>query len=268
MENEPSEEMVESGLGMISTFSEKPTRGRDPGLDGDESREPKSALEKDADRSNTGVLATGSPGWPNGVFGRLVLVLGGVSAVGSMMDRTSWLDNAADRRCACPRFPEGPGTGSALLGSSVVGSAAFVLVGLVLRALIKPSLESPPTNSLPPLLCPLRGVSAGEAASTVGSEGDSCKPDVLSALKEKLGRADVVLLCAPPVLPGCAPGTPRCIDIGRRREDPEPICRFDGLGPLGCIGKENDGFGTISNFGSVTATFPDMMFEMLLACRL
>jgi len=259
---------VESGLGMISTFSEKPTRGRDPGLDGDESREPKSALEKNTDRSSTGVLATDSPGWPDGVFGRLVLVLGGVSAVGSMMDKTSWLDNAADRRCACPRFPEGPGTGSALLGSRVVDSAAVVLVGLVLSAFIKPSLESPPTNSLPPLLCPLRGVSAGEVASTVVSEGASCKPDVLSALKEKLGRADVVLLCAPPVLPGCAPGTPRCIDIGRRREDAEPVCIFDGLDPLGCMGNENVGFGTISNFGSVTATLPDIMLEMLLACRL
>jgi hypothetical protein len=151
MEKEPSDEMVESGLGMISTFSENPTRGRDPGLDGDESREPNSTLEKDTDRSNTGVLD--SPGWPNGVFGRLVLVLGGVSSVGSIMDKTSWLDNAADRRCACPRFPEGPGTGSALLGSIVVGcSTAVVLVGLVLRALVKPSLESPPTNSLPPLL--------------------------------------------------------------------------------------------------------------------
>jgi hypothetical protein len=254
MEKDPSDEMVESGLGMISTFSENPTRGRDPGLDGDDSREPNSALEKDTERSNTGVLAADSPGWPNGVFGRLVLVLGGVSCVGSIIDITSWLDKAADRRCACPRFPEGPGTGSALLGSSVVGSAAVALVGLVLRAFVKPSLESPPTNSLPPLLCPLRGVSAGEAASTVGSEGVSCRPDVLSALKEKLGRADVVLLCVPPVLPGCAPGTPRCIDIGRRREDAGPVCRFDGLGPLGSMGKENDGFGTISNFGSVTAT--------------
>jgi len=266
IENEPSEDIVESGLGIISTFSENPTRGRDPGLDGDESREPNSALEKDTDRSNTGVLD--SPGWPNGVFGRLVLILGGVSSVGSIMDKTSWLDNAADRRWACPRFPEGPGTGSALLGSSVAGSAAVVLVGLVLRALVRPSLESPPTNSLPPLLCPLRGVSAGEATSTMGSEGVSCRPDVLSALKEKLGRADVVLLCAPPVLSGCAPGTPRCIDIGRRREGAGPVCRFDELGPLGCIGKENDGFGTISNFGSVTATLPDMMLEMLLACRL
>lgn len=107
---------------------------------------------------------------------------------------------------------------------------------------------------------------AGEA-SAVGSVGDSCRPDVFSALKEKLGRADVVLLCAP-VLPGCAPGTPRCIDIGRRREGAGPVCKFDGLGPLGCMGKENVGFGTISNFGSVTATLPDMMLEMLLACRL
>jgi hypothetical protein len=87
MEKEPSDEMVESGLGMISTFSENPTRGRDPGLDGDESREPNSALEKETDRSNAGVLD--SPGRPNGVFGRLVLILGGVSSVGSIMDKTS-----------------------------------------------------------------------------------------------------------------------------------------------------------------------------------
>jgi hypothetical protein len=62
IEKEPSEEIVESGLGIISTFSENPTRGRDPGLDGDESREPNSALEKDTDRSNTGVLAADSAG--------------------------------------------------------------------------------------------------------------------------------------------------------------------------------------------------------------
>ena len=68
------------------------------------------------------------------------------------------------------------------------------------------------------------------------------------------------------LLAGCAPGTPRCIDVGRRREGAGPICRFEGLGVRGCIGNEKVGLGTISNLGSVRATCPDMIFEMLLAC--
>jgi hypothetical protein len=111
--------------------------------------------------------------------------------------------------------------GKALLGSGT--SKAVVLVGLVLRALERPNLESPPTNSLVPLLCPLRGVNCG-GASVAGSIEGSCKPEVLSALKEKLGSAEVVLLWVfALLLTGCAPGTPRCIDIGRRLEGAGPI---------------------------------------------
>ena len=190
---DPSDEIVESGLGMISTFSEKPTQRRDPGLIGDESRELVSVSSPEARRSSGGAVACSSAGWPSGVFGRLVLSLGTGSSVGVgvIMVFTSWLESAAERRCACPRLPPCPGTGKALLGSGT--SNAVVLVGLVLSALEKPNLESPPTNSLVPLLCPLRGVNCG-SASLAGSIVVSCKPEVLSALNEKLGSAEVVLL--------------------------------------------------------------------------
>lgn len=158
VENDPSEEIVESGLGMISTFSENPTRGRDPGLAGDESLDPESGSGEDAGRSRAGAGPDASAGCSKGVFGKLVLTLGEGSSVGSIMLLTSWLDSAADLRCACPRLPPCPGMGSALLllGSGMGGAAA--LVGLVLTAFDTPNLESPPTNSLPPLLCPRRGV--------------------------------------------------------------------------------------------------------------
>lgn len=263
---DPSDEIVESGLGMISTFSEKPTQRREPGLIGEDSRELVSVSSVEAMRSSVGAVACSSAGWPNGVLGRLVLSLGEGSAEGTIMLLMSWLESAAERRCACPRLPVFPGIGRALLGSGT--SNAVGLVGLVLSALDNPNLESPPTNSLVPLLCPLRGVN-GSGASAVGSIDVSCKPEVLSALKEKLGSAEVVLLWAAVLLlalTGCAPGTPRCIDIGRRREGAGPIWPFEGLGVRGCMGNEKVGLGTISNLGSVRATCPDMIFEMLLAC--
>lgn len=153
-----------------------------------------------------------------------MLSLGKGSSEGTIILLTSWLESAAERRCACPRLPPCPGTGRALLGSGT--SNAVGLVGLVLSALENPNLESPPTNSLVPLLCPLRGVN-GSGASVAESVDGSCKPDVFSALKEKLGSAEVVLLWVLMLLvllpTGCAPGTPRCIDVGRRREGAGPI---------------------------------------------
>lgn len=85
-----------------------------------------------------------------------------------------------------------------------------------------------------------------------------------AALKEKLGRAEVVLLWAG-VLPGGAPGTPRCIDCGRRREK-DPVCVSEGPGVLGCIGKEKVGLGIISKVGSVRVALAEIGFEMLLVC--
>lgn len=89
---------------------------------------------------------------------------------------------------------------------------------------------------------------------------------MFAALNEKVGSAEVVLLCEP-VLPGWAPGTPNCIDVGLRREVPGVAWRFEGLGVLGCMGKEKVGLGIISKVGSVTVGFPGaIMFEMLLVC--
>jgi hypothetical protein len=191
VEKEPSEEIVDSGRGMISTFSEKPTQRRDPGLVGDASLELESISGTETERSSGSPDAYSSTRWPIGVFGRLALSLGELFSDGAIMVITSWLESAAERRCACPRFPPCPDTGRAALGSRVSG--AVVLVGLVLSALETPNLESPPTNSLPPLLCPLFGVNRG-GASVAGSIEVSCRPEVLSALKAKLGSADVVLL--------------------------------------------------------------------------
>lgn len=116
VDTEPSDEMTESGLGIISTFSEKPTRGRDPGLLGEESRDSDLGSIDVAGFSSTGAVRGASVGRSIGVLGRLELSLGSGSAVGSMMLLTSWLDKAADRRCACPRLPVLSGTGNVGLG--------------------------------------------------------------------------------------------------------------------------------------------------------
>jgi hypothetical protein len=86
---DPSDEITESGLGMISTFSEKPTQRRDPGLIGEESREPDSVSSSGVELSSGDAAACTSAGWPNGVFGKLVLSLGKGSSVGTIMVFTS-----------------------------------------------------------------------------------------------------------------------------------------------------------------------------------
>jgi hypothetical protein len=83
--NDPSDEITESGLGMISTFSEKPTQRRDPGLIGEDSRELVSVSSPGAERSSGGAAAGSSAGWPNGVLGKLVLSLGKGSSEGTIM---------------------------------------------------------------------------------------------------------------------------------------------------------------------------------------
>lgn len=99
-------------------------------------------------------------------------------------------------------------------------------MGLVLIALLTPNLESPPTNSLPPRLCPLRGVVASGVSGVLGGVCSSLSPDASAALKEKLGSADVVLLCGLLLLlapAGCVGGErPRCIETGRRLPASEP----------------------------------------------
>ena len=83
--NDPSDDITESGLGMISTFSEKPTQRRDPGLIGEDSRELVSVSSPGAERSSGGAAAGSSAGWPNGVLGKLVLSLGKGSSEGTIM---------------------------------------------------------------------------------------------------------------------------------------------------------------------------------------
>ena len=59
---DPSDEITESGLGIISTFSEKPTQRRDPGLAGEESRELISESSPEAERSSGGAAVCSSAG--------------------------------------------------------------------------------------------------------------------------------------------------------------------------------------------------------------
>lgn len=104
-----SDEMVDNGLGMYSTFSENSTRGRDGGLAGEESRGgPNGSFDAEVE-----------PGGPSrGVFGRLLLKRGCVSAVvitalQSLLDKVT-LD-------ALLLWPEGrPGTAR---GADLVGLA-------------------------------------------------------------------------------------------------------------------------------------------------
>lgn len=85
-----SEEMVESGRGMISTLSEKPTRGRDTGLVGEESRSESSVLFSasvtgiETDLSRTRCSGSAVAGCSSGVLGRLELSLG-TGSLGCMM---------------------------------------------------------------------------------------------------------------------------------------------------------------------------------------
>lgn len=94
MEPSVSEEMVESGLGMISTLSEKPTRGRDTGLEGEESRSESTVLFSasvtgiETDRSRTGCSGSAIAGCSSGVLGKLELSRG-TGSLGCMIVRTS-----------------------------------------------------------------------------------------------------------------------------------------------------------------------------------
>ena len=122
--------------------------------------------------------------------------------------------------------------------------SAFDLVGLELRALDTPNLESPPTNSLPPLRCPLRdGVTGALSSVSLGvSGGVALRPDVFAELKLKLGKVDAALTCAFAKLCGC--GMSICMDAGRRLGI--SVSRREVSAVDGCLGNENSGFITIS----------------------
>jgi hypothetical protein len=115
------------------------------------------------------------------VVGKLELKRGSDSDLGCIISRTSWLDTAPERLCACLLADDGIGNGSAV-----------VLVGLVLIAPSTPSRESPPTNSLPPRLCPRfpdAGVSGAVSPGVSGGVDASLRPVESAALKLNVGSA-------------------------------------------------------------------------------
>lgn len=185
-----SEEIVDRGRGMNSTLSEKPTRGLDCGLAGGVSRGgPKgSAMPLVDDRELSS--PTGGPGYSNGELGKLLLRRGWVSLGGCMSFTMSWLEMAAERRWACPRR-----VGAVTVAGTLKSDMGLIFVGLELKALENPSRESPPTNSLPPLLWPVReGVAAIGSSGVRGGVWLSRRPEMSTALKVKFGRPDAALV--------------------------------------------------------------------------
>lgn len=78
-------------------------------------------------------------------------------------------------------------------GEEIGIGAASALVGLELMAPSTPSLESPPTNSLPPLLWPrFTGVVGVVSSGDNVGELSSARPVVSAELNEKVGSVDCV----------------------------------------------------------------------------
>ena len=117
------------------------------------------------------------------------------------------------------------------------------LVGLALKAFETPNLESPPTNSLPPLRCPLRpGVVAAASSGVRGGVLSSVRPEASSALKEKLGRVDAVLRCA---LEESERGISMCMEAeAGLRDELLELCPLD-RGYWRACGKEKSGLDTM-----------------------
>ena len=109
-----SEDIVDSGLGMYSTFSENSTRGRDGGLAGKESRGgPNTSFEFDVE--------DGGPS--RGVFGRLLLNRGCVSAV-VITALQSLLDNVTlDALLLWPDGRPGTAKGADFVGLALIAPA-------------------------------------------------------------------------------------------------------------------------------------------------
>lgn len=111
--------------------------------------------------------------------------------VAFMIDERSWLESAAERRCAWPRRPAG-------LGGGMVGDARplSVFVGLVLMtAMASPPLILPPTYSLPPRLWPwpfgLAGIDCGESGGLSIDESGLKTAPGLNENAGKVGDKDV-----------------------------------------------------------------------------
>ena len=102
MELPVSEEIVESGRGMYSMLSEKPTRGREGFLGGSVSDSEDTGLNV-SDNAFGAEMARSSGGtWSEdsmGVLGKLLLRRGS-AVTGRTMVLISWFDTAVERRCA------------------------------------------------------------------------------------------------------------------------------------------------------------------------
>lgn len=193
MELSVSEDMVESGLGMYSTFSENSTRGLDGGRVGD------SGKGTDSDSSSLAIEGCETcPGCSNGVLGRLLLNRGCGSG-GDIRKLRSCPEIAVDLRCLCPPF-------------GVMGMAVD-FVGLELIALRAPT---PPTSSLTFLLCPPRGVASRDSFRSDWSSCSGCRPEVSVALKLKLGSAETPRMCLLSAVRGRGLALLVWNDIGRR----------------------------------------------------
>lgn len=162
----------------------------------------------------------------------------------------SWLESAAERLCLWPRPPGGFG------GNWKFGDAKPLsdLVGLVpVTVMESPERMLPPTNSLPPLLCPTPVGLAGDAASLGdtggGDRGGLSKRDVSGdneapGLKVKLGRAGDLdgRSAASEFMLKVDRSWISMADSGRR---PVALEKDDGAeAEEGLAGKTNGGFGS------------------------
>lgn len=209
-------ETRERGLGMNSSVSEKPTLARFADFGGCGASSMGKLKDAEACLISFSDLADGMKcvcSGPSTVMGKMKSSfrskLAGVDGAlfplkasgllfggGNMIDDRSWLEIAPDRLCACPRR-RAAADGGAKPGD-VRPFSDFV--GLVLKTVIaSPPRTLPPTNSLPPRLCPCP---AGRDGMVLGDSGDIGDSGGLRRMwlassaeggpigKEKAGKAD------------------------------------------------------------------------------
>lgn len=164
---------MESGRGINSIFSEKPTRGLDGGraigssaihADGEKTV---FRLSLDLRSSHRGLAGEGYCGWRICSVGVCGTEVGGrtLTSLGWRMLAKSCPEMAADLRWACPRL---------LAGDPLVsgrGSVSRCLEGLGPSIPPIPIRLSPPTNSLAPRRCPALFGGLVGGVRVVGDEG-------------------------------------------------------------------------------------------------
>lgn len=136
----------------------------------------------------------------------------------------------------------------------------MTFVGLELNAFETPNLESPPTNSLPPLRCPLRtGVTGVVSSGVCGGVSSSARPEVSDALNVKAGSVEAVLRCA---FATSARGISICIEAeAGRRLGSSKLFERRAAGARGWIGNVKSEFGTMVMTGPAVPLIEAMVFE-------